>query len=428
MKQNTRPTFPWALAVFLSLFILFSALAVTSLVAPTPQPAPEQPSQPDHGALFESLFAQPDWEALYALAGIQDTEFETADTFAAYMSAKVGSAPLRYQQVQTEDAAVCRYLVYLGEEKIAAFTTSAPQWTVDTVELFFQRSNHITAQVPPEYTVLVNGVPLDESFTIRTAETKAESYLPEGLHGYRRKWQSVTGLLVMPQVTAMDETGNAIPLSQDPETGIFRLPEAAPAQITEAEAAFARQAAMADARYAIADISNAQLREYFDANSPVYKMLVTNPRNIQKHTSSSIDEDAILLSQYCRYGDGLFSVNVKLTQNIIRTSGTLKVYQLDKTYFISTIDGQYRVTAYTSEYVTEVTEQVRLTFVTDDGEIVQTVPGDALSVTTPQIDGLMGWATRSIASDGTVILTVRVLPDGTLLGDPEPMTLYPVYQ
>ena len=427
MKQNTRPTFPWALAVFLSLFILFSALAVTSLVAPTPQPAPEQPSQPDHGALFESLFSQPDWEALYALAGILDTEFETANAFAAYMSAKVGYRLLRYQQVQTEDRSTCRFLVYAGDEKLAAYTTSGPYWTVDSLELFFQRRVSVTAEVPPEYTVLVNGNPLDDRFTIRTAETKAEGYLPEGLHGYRRKWQTVSGLLVMPQVTAMDKTGNAIPLSQDPETGIFRLPEAAPAQITDAEAAFARQAAMADARYAIADISNAQLREYFDVNSPVYKMLVTNPRNIQKHTSSSIDEDAILLSQYCRYGDGLFSVNVKLTQNIIRTSGTLKAYQLDKTYFISTLNGQYRVTAYTNEYVTEVTEQVRLTFVTDDGEIVQTVPGDALSVTMPPIDGLRGWATRTEDEWGNILLTVRLLPDGTLLGDPEPMTLYPVF-
>ena len=426
MKKNTR--FPWILAVFLCLYIILTSFAVTVLQHPAPpsEPAPA-PLQPDFDALFASHFAAPDWESLYTIAGVPDTEFENSAAFAAYMEGKAGGRPLRYQQVHTENTSICRFLVYAGDEKLAAYTTSAPAWTVDTLELFFRRGISVTAEVPPEYTVCINGRPLDERFTVRTAQTKAEDYLPDGLHGYRRKWQTVSDLLVIPHVTALDETGQLIPLEQDAQTGIYRPTDVPSPQITEAEAAFARQAAIADARYAIADISNAQLREYFDVNSAVYKMLVTNPRNIQKHTSSSIDESSIILSEYCRYSDELFSVRVALTQNIIRTSGTLKVYQLEKTYFISTIDGEYRVTAYTNEHVTQTIEQNLLIFITDDGEIVQSVSGDAISVTTPPAEDLLGWATRTEDQDGNILMTIRVLPDGTILDGTEPMILYPVY-
>ena len=37
------------------------------------------------GEVFESLFSNPDWGALYELAGIQDTAYESKDAFAGYM-------------------------------------------------------------------------------------------------------------------------------------------------------------------------------------------------------------------------------------------------------------------------------------------------------------------------------------------------------
>jgi hypothetical protein len=77
--------------------------------------------------------------------------------------------------------------------------------------------------------------------------------------------------------------------------------------------------------------------------------------------------------------------------------------------------------------MTEQVEQVCLTF---EGGVSIMVDVDASAVSVPPVeDGeFLGWATRTTADDGSIIMQVRILPDGTVLGDLEPMTLYPVFQ
>lgn len=438
--RTARP-FPWVLVLFLCVYVSLTALAVTALVhapepsEPLPEPTETIPPEPRHAAVFEELFADPDWERLYALAGVEDTAYEGSRAYAAFMEAKVSSSALTYSEVFCEDPGVRRYLVFLGEEKIAAFTMSgSPQWALDTVELYYEPAVSVTVETRPEYTVCINGVALDDRYTIRTVATKAENYLPDGLHGNRRQWQFIDGLLIAPEVTVLDENGEAVAMELDAQTGTYTLPAEAPAEMTEAEKTAARNAAVADAAFAIGALPSAQLKSYFDENTELYKMLIKNPRNLQKYTSASVDESSIVVSDYCRYSDTLFSANVKLTQKIIRKDGTLKTYKLDKTYFFTHGDsGAYLVTDYTNEHVTETVEQVRLTFATG-GEPVSVMvdPADATvsvpEVTVPAGEELVGWATKSNSSGDTVTMTVRILPDGTVLGGLEPMELHPVFQ
>lgn len=435
--------FPWMLVAFLCLYISLTALAVPALFSkedppkePTQTTMPTQPIvpapvEPDCQGVFDRMFAQPDYASLYRLAGEGASRFEGADDYAAYMQTKVGHRPLTYQEVQTDLADTHRYLVYSGEEKIAAFTmTGGPDWQMDRLELYYEPEIRVTVEALAEHTVYVNGVALDEGDTIRTLHTLAEDYLPQGVHGHRRKWQMVDGLLTEPEVKVLDTQGNPVPMERDSETGVYHPLEMTAAEMTEAEAALARKAAMTDAQYAIGAVSNTQLKEYFDSNSALYKMLVTNPRNLQKYTSSSIDEKTIELSDFTRYGDTMFSVNVKLTQKIIRAVGTLKVYHLDKTYFFTLKDGKYLVTDYTNQQVTQQVQQVRLTFVNRQEQNCVMVNVNAHEVEIPCVEDVnfLGWATRSDAENGTVHMQIRILPDGTVLGELEPMMLYPVFQ
>ena len=48
--------------------------------------------------IFDQLFADPDWGALYDAAGIEDTIYEGKDVFVAYMEEKVGDRELTYMQ------------------------------------------------------------------------------------------------------------------------------------------------------------------------------------------------------------------------------------------------------------------------------------------------------------------------------------------
>lgn len=393
--------------------------------------------------VFEKLFANPDWERLYDLSDVEDTRYEGAEAYAAYMKAKVGSEELTFHETYTGIFGVHQYNVCLGDEKVAAFTLTGstgspaeiPQWTLDRVELFFVRTVHVTVEKKPEYTVYINGAALDDSFTIRSTATKAEQYLPEGIHGFRREWQCVDGLLVQPEVLVLDENGEAVAMVLDDKTGIYtmQLPDAP--EMTDAEKTLICDAAAADAQFSMGGIKAAELRKYFDADSQVYADIVDNPIFIQSNKGFSIDESSVEVSEYFRYTDDLFSANVKLTVNVVRKDNTVKVYELDKTYFFTQNDsGDYLVSGYTNESVQERVEQVRLIFAVNDEEQTAFMTDcTADTVTVPEMavaegEELVGWATRTDDGSGTITMMVRILPNGTVLGDLEPMTLYPVFQ
>lgn len=401
-------------------------------------------AQLDHqcARIFDELFAEPDWETIYILSGAEDTLYEGASAYAAYMEAKAGDAELTFEEVYTDLPDTHKYAVYLEEEKIAAFTLTSgtdspannPQWTLDEVAIFFERNESVIVEKKPEHTVYINGVALDDSFTIRSVATKAESYLPEGVHGYRLEQQRVDGLLTEPEVLVLDENGKAMTVTPDPQTGIYTLQSSAAEEMTEEMKALVKNAALADAKFAMGTISEGEFQQYFDSRTQLYTAIIANPIFVQKHKSSSIDEAAIEVGEYCRYSDELFSANVKLTVEYVRKDDTIKEYRLDKTYFFSrSSGGNYLVSGYTNEAVQETVEQVRMTFVTDEENRTSLlVSTDAGAVSVPEViipEGkeLVGWATKT-ENGNAVTMTVRLLPDGTILGNPEPMELYPVFQ
>lgn len=398
---------------------------------------PEQKST----QLFRELFEKPDWEKLYGLSGTADTLYEGASAYAAYMQDKVGDTQLTFEEVYTDLPDTHQYAVKLGEEKVAAFTLTGgvasanqiPQWSLGKVEICFERNVSVIVEKKPEHTVYINGVALDESATIRSVATKAEAYLPAGVHGYRLEQQYVGGLLTQPQVLVLDEAGNAVPVTRDPDSGIYRSQLSAPAEMTDEIKTLVKNAALADTKFAMRLISEKELQQYFDPTTELYAAIVANPIFIQKHNSSSIDEAGMQIGQYYRYSDDLFCANVKLTATYIRKDNTVKEYKLDKTYFFSRSGEGYLVTNYTNEAVQETVEQVRLTFLTGDHTPVSfMVDRRAGTVAVPEVDipqgqELVGWATRTVG-DSTITMTVRVLPDGMVLGGLEPMELHPVFQ
>ena len=406
-------------------------------------------SQPEKKCeeVFAYLFGDPDWKVIYGLAGAEDTVFEDENAYAAYMDAKVGNAELNYIETSAGLSGDRKYIVRLENEKIATFTltggasseTDIPVWELGTVEIFFERTQSVTVEKLPEHTVYINGVALDNSYTIRTTATKAEEYLPEGVHGYRMEQQYVDGLLVQPEITAADENGNPVAMVQDAETGIYAPQLPAAAEMTEDEKALALNAAKADAMYSMRDISAAGLRKYFDANTQVYADIIANPVYVQNYKSYAFDDASAVVSQYYRYSDELFSANVKLTMNVYRNNGTTKVFELDKTYFFTrSSSGNYLVTQYTNAPIQELVEQVRLTFIQDgqqvDSKLVDTT-ASTLSlpeITAPEGKVLTGWAVQSDDGSGTITMTVMFVPNesGTapVSTDLEPMTLYAVFE
>ena len=234
-KQTSRRPIRKSTIIFYSIYLFvivaffvgmhFALRPLEAWLARYEASQPEQKCQ----EVFQNLFADPDWAEIYELAGIQDTAFEGKQAYAAYMQAAAKGKKLTYTETSAGLSGDHKYIVRLGDEKIAVFTLTGgadsdleiPEWELGKLEIFFSRKQQVLVNKQPGHTVYINGVALDDSYTVRKVDTLAESgYLPEGIHGYRMEQQLVTDLLVAPEVVVKDSEGNEVPTMPDEVTGI----------------------------------------------------------------------------------------------------------------------------------------------------------------------------------------------------------------
>ena len=85
-------------------------------------------SQPDTRSreIFDEHFSNPDWGWIYDQAGLQGTEFEGKEAYITYMNNLVGDAELTYSKTSAGLSGGQKYIVKLGEEKVATFTMQNP--------------------------------------------------------------------------------------------------------------------------------------------------------------------------------------------------------------------------------------------------------------------------------------------------------------
>ena len=409
-----------------------------------------QASQPEEkcAEVFAQLFEDPDWAAIYDLSGTEDTIYEGRDAYASYMESMVGDTPLTYSETSAGLSGNHKYIVRHNGKKVAVFTlTPLPEdesgithWQLGDVEIFFKRTQSVTVEKLPEHTVYINGIALEDTHVIRSIETAAESYLAEGVHGYRMQTVRLDGLLVQPDITVKDSAGNPVEMALN-EQGILSpvLPE--PAPMTEEEKEIALEAAKANAKYAIRAISSTKLKQYFDPESETYHNIRKTPVFIYKYLSYSFVQKSFEVSQFCRYSDGSFSANVSLELRVKRDERYTKTYQSSITYFFTMQEnGKYLVTQTSNMDVSTQIQQVRLDFM-DGNQIIESRMVDVDSesiqlpaVTAPEGKTFQGWASQSVGEDGNITMTILFAPtensvvflsEETTL---EPMTLYAVFE
>lgn len=396
---------------------------------------------------FDQVFADPDWEALYELAGVQDTTYEGAKEFAQYMEEKYGSSEITYQETSAGLSGDKKYIVTADGEKFATFTltggaesqTDIPVWEPGVVEVFFTRTRDVAVERLPGTTVYINGVALDDSFTVYTVSTVAEDYIPEELSGYRLERQYISGLLVHPQVEVKDAEGNPLELTYDSNANCYRV-TVSNQVISDAEKALVVNAAKAYAKRMINIYSKNALKTYFDANSEIYRVICEVPVWWMQSFSSYAFEDEDV-SAYYRYSDDLYSARVRFTLSVTRPDGSIKEWPMDNTFFCTTrADGSYIVTNMTNVDTQALREQVRLTFMNGNTQL-ESVFVDATqqtltlpAVTAPEGSTFAGWAVQTMDDNGKITMSLKFAPDennqihlaaGTVL---EPMTLYALFE
>lgn len=450
-KASRKRKVRWGTVVFYLFYLLFVAAALCAIfqimVPLRGWLETYQASQPENKSqeIFDRLFQNPDWEAIYDLAGVEDTVYEGSGAYRAYMEDKVSKGTLTFLKTSAGLSDDRKYVVRCGDEKIAAFTmtgtedpnTRITDWELGTVEVMFRREQSVTVETAADQTVYINGVPLDESHIIQSTDTLAEEYLPEGIHGYRTRVLRLEGLLAAPQVTVKNADGTEASVTLG-ENGIYTAGYELP-QITGEERQIAAEAAKAQALFAIRAVPRSKLRQHFDSNSQLYNDIVTTEVFMQEYKRYSIDEDSVTVSDFYRYSEDLFSAHVALKLNVTRTNDTVKTYEAANTYFFARqADGTFLVNDMTNLRIQETRIQVRLTFMTAEPTSV-TVAADSRRLTLPEVavpqgKTFRGWARKETDGEGRQVMTILFIPDEqgnvALNGTPllEPMTLYPVFE
>ena len=413
--------------------------------------------------VFEKYFADPDWSQIYDLAGIESSAFEDKDDFVTYMQEKLGGAELTYMETSAGLSGDHKYNLKNGENHIGYFTltdknakdpsettaqtpeelaeelTALPDWQLGQVSVSFTRNESVTIQKIDGHTAYVNGIAVSDDYTTQIASTVAEEYLPEGTTGFRLIRQTVTGLLLEPEVTILDADGNPSTVVYDETTGIYTEQTEA-TTITSEEEEVVIDAAEAFGLFMIEKAGAANLAKYWKSSTDIYEEITTLARWFSGATDYEFVNETV--SDYVRYTEKLFSARVAYTLNVTRKNGTIKEYDLDTTlFFEKQKSGKWMAIDMTNVDVQEQIAEVRISFLDANGNLVSTdfVKDDATELfapvlTVPAGQVLDGWYQETVDASGTKTLTKVFesdetgyieIPNGTTL---EPMVLQPVFE
>ena len=396
--------------------------------------------------VFTELFADPDWQKLYDLSGMEDTAYEGKDAFVTYMETQVGETPLTFAETSAGLSGDHKYLVRMGDRTLGYFTLTnhadkeepIPDWQLGEVQLHVNRRESVTVQKLEGHTVYINGKALFDTDTVQIVSTMAEKYLPGGVSTVRLHRQQVEGLLVAPEVTILDENGDPCEVVYDEATGIYmeQLPDGE--EIPEELARRAIEAGEAYSYFMVERKTNL-FAKYFVTGTDTYRAIIGMDRWQQTSKSAAITGQEV--SDYVRYSEDLYSVRVKMTMELTRGDNSIKEYPMDATLFLENRKGEWKVIAMTNQDVNAYTSQVKLTFMNGDtllsSVFVPEEPEESIftpNVTAPEGQVFVGWAKKEVAEDGTVTMTLLytcderfrlIIPGEEKL---EPVTLYALFE
>lgn len=415
-----------------------------------------QSAQPDVKAqqVFSQLFTNPDWEALYVASGAQDSPYEGKEEFVNYMNAKVDASKLTYLETSAGLSGDKKYVVRMGDEKISTFTlvdknkgngdeiARIPDWQLGAVDVFFQREGTYRILKLDSHTALVNGVTLDDNFTIQIATTIAEEYLPVGTTGASMCIQEITGLMAVPTVEIYDESGNLVDITYDEESKTFT--EGTQSQsIGVEEKTAALGAAETICKYMITAVTDrATVAKYLDPQGQAYKDLTSiSAADLWMQSNNGYEFAGEEVTDYVRYTDKLFSARVSLTLKVTRTDGSVKDYDYAQSLFFNKTDsGKWLCFVRTNKDVSQPVGKVRLTFMQGDTKLLSDFfETDAKQIITPLLSApsgkvFTGWVREDIGEGGKKTLTLVFQPDASgIVNIPEgtalsPMTLYALFE
>ena len=415
--------------------------------------------------VFQELFEDPDWGALYDAAGIADTQYEGKEAFISYMEELVGDQELTYQLTSTGMSEDVKYFVKLGDKRLAYFTLTGgeknqsfnlyklfeylassgnyadiAEWKLGEVGLYYERANGYRIQTVDGHIPYVNGIALTDDHIIQMSsmETADTDFVPSGYSSSKSCIYEIADLIAEPVITVQDASGNQMEVVYDESSNMY-VEQFEAISISEEEKNMALEALKVYAKYGIKEAGSADLAKYFDTTGDAYKSIIQTVLSWTKGNNGiSFDNDTV--SNYCRYGDDMFSVYVTTELTIKLTDGGTQVKSINSTLLFKKQAGSWKVTKMTNADIAETVGKVRLTFMNDDIVLqsdfcnIEATTLDTPLLSVPDGKVFSGWMKETVSANGTKTMSLVFVPDengvvtipsGTTL---EPMVLYPLFE
>ena len=415
--------------------------------------------------VFQQLFDDPDWGALYDAAGIADTQYEGKEAFVSYMTDLVGDQELSYQLTSTGMSDDVKYFVKLGDKRLAYFTLTGgekntsfnfyelfeylatpgssseiAEWHLGEVGLFYERANGYRIQTVDGHVPYVNGIALTDDHIIQMSamQTDNSGFVPSGYSSSKSSIYEITGLIAEPTITVKDASGNQMEVVYDEASNMY-VEQFEAISISEDEKNMALEALKVYAKYGIKEASGAEVAKYFDTTGEAYKSIIQTVLTWTKGNNGiSFANDSV--SNYCRYGDDMFSVYVTTELTIKLTDGGTQNKAINSTLLFKKQGGTWKVTKMTNADVAETVGKVRLTFKNGDTVLsndfydIESEKLETPRLSVPDGKVFSGWYRQNIKDNGTVEQILVFIPDengdvtipsGNTL---EPMVLYPLFE
>ena len=321
--------------------------------------------------IFSELFEKPDWGKIYDEAQGTISEFEGRDAYISYMEQKAGNMTLVCNAIPVEENGKLTYTVSAEDEKIASFSIrnnssdpTDPDWQMDSLQIFFKPQETFYIRCGLNQAVKVNGVQLDESFTVEESGIRLKEDLGElsahvSLPGARI--YEISGLLVKPSVIVEDRQGSEKTVTYDEASHTFSV-SAEEQEIPEEARSLALSAVKTYCEFMINKASRAELAKYFKQDSRTFWAITDSDLTwIQEEKNHSIADEQVY--DYVRLSEKAFAVRVSLTWQLVRKDDSIKKSPVDETLiFEQEPNGNWRCSRMTGKKLVEPYKLVRVRF------------------------------------------------------------------
>ncbi len=269
-------------------------------------------------SIFNEYFAQPDFNRLIEMTEYSENEFSTKSDIVAYLEEKTKDKKIEYIYVAGSNKS--KINVKAGGEKFASYTIETEnalseygfeRYKLGQIKLFYKAEEYMSATVPFNYTVYVNGKELSEEYiTEKDITSDNRDVIPEGTYKFTFKKYEVNGLMSEPVVVIKDRNGNDVEAKYDAESksysASFEYDDALKAEYEE----FVLDGMKMYACRMQNDASFSDCKPYFEPGADVYERIRKNPASfVWDHDGYDFEDE--WTGEYYKYSDDVFRCHVK---------------------------------------------------------------------------------------------------------------------